>query len=125
MHEMALCRNVVDMVSEEADKVGAQRVSGVYLTVGYSRDIVESLFDDVFKWLSRDTKLEGASLYITRVPFTVKCLECGYIYHVDVHDPDTLPCPKCGKKRYALHSGMEFFINDIEVVMPSEPIKEQ
>ena len=72
MHEMALCRNVVDMVLEEADKVGAQRVSGVYLTVGYSRDIVESLFDDVFKWLSRDTKLEGASLYITRVPFTVK-----------------------------------------------------
>ena len=125
MHEMALCRNVVDMVLEEADKVGAQRVSGVYLTVGYSRDIVESLFDDVFKWLSRDTKLEGASLYITRGPFTVKCLECGYIYHVDVHDPDTLPCPKCGKKRYTLHSGMEFFINDIEVVMPSEPIKEQ
>lgn len=41
MHEMALCRNVVDMVLEEADKVGAQRVSGVYLTVGYSRDIVE------------------------------------------------------------------------------------
>ena len=54
MHEMALCRTVVDMVLEEADKVGAQRVSGVYLTVGYSRDIVESLFDDVFKWLGRD-----------------------------------------------------------------------
>ena len=89
MHEMALCRNVVDMVLEEADKVGAQRVSGVYLTVGYSRDIVESLFDDVFKWLSRDTKLEGASLYITR-PLHGQCLECGYIYHVDVHDPDTL-----------------------------------
>ena len=69
--------------------------------------------------------IRSSRAYITRVPFTVKCLECGYIYHVDVHDPDTLPCPKCGKKRYTLHSGMEFFINDIEVVMPSEPIKEQ
>ena len=45
MHEMALCRNVADIVLEEASRANAVRVSGIYLTIGYGRDIVEDLFE--------------------------------------------------------------------------------
>lgn len=50
MHEMALCRNVADIVLEEASRANAVRVSGIYLTIGYGRDIVEDLFETMLAW---------------------------------------------------------------------------
>ena len=99
MHEMAMVRSVVDIVLEEAERVEATEVLGVYLTVGYSRDIVE----------------EGAVLHLTRVPFTVRCEECGRIFPVNTRCRDTPRCPQCDASHYRLHSGMEFYVNDIEV----------
>ena len=115
MHEMALCRNVVDIVLEEAEKAGAQKVTGVYLTIGYSRDIVEDIFEKLFTWMCRESLASEASIHITRVPFTVKCDECGLVYHINVHEQKTWPCPKCKAKKYRLNSGMEFYVNDIEI----------
>ena len=77
MHEMAMVRSVVDIVLEEAERVEATEVLGVYLTVGYSRDIVEDVFESMFAWMCRGTVAEGAVLHLTRVPFTVRCEECG------------------------------------------------
>ena len=51
MHEMAMVRSVVDIVLEEAEHAGATEVLGVYLTVGYSRDIVEDVFESMFAWM--------------------------------------------------------------------------
>lgn len=116
MHEMALVRNVVDIVLDEAKAVDAAEVTGIYLTIGYSRDIVEDLFEDMLKWMCRDTVAAGAKLYLTRVPFTVKCFDCGRVFPLDVHDRDTWHCPHCRSKRYVLNSGMEFYVNDIEIV---------
>ena len=74
MHEMAMVRSVVDIVLEEAEHAGATEVLGVYLTVGYSRDIVEDVFESMFAWMCRGTVAEGAVLHLTRVPFTVRCV---------------------------------------------------
>ena len=71
MHEMALCRNVADIVLEEASRANAVRVSGIYLTIGYGRDIVEDLFETMLAWMLRDTIAAEAKLHLTRVPFTV------------------------------------------------------
>ena len=59
MHEMAMVRSVVDIVLEEAEHAGATEVLGVYLTVGYSRDIVEDVFESMFAWMCRGTVAEG------------------------------------------------------------------
>lgn len=115
MHEMAMVRSVVDIVLEEAEHAGATEVLGVYLTVGYSRDIVEDVFESMFAWMCRGTVAEGAVLHLTRVPFTVRCEECGRIFPVNTRCRDTPRCPQCGASHYRLHSGMEFYVNDIEV----------
>ncbi|WP_278980354.1 hydrogenase maturation nickel metallochaperone HypA, partial [Adlercreutzia equolifaciens] len=114
MHEMAMVRSVVDIVLEEAERVEATEVLGVYLTVGYSRDIVEDVFESMFAWMCRGTVAEGAVLHLTRVPFTVRCEECGRIFPVNTRCRDTPRCPQCDASHYRLHSGMEFYVNDIE-----------
>ena len=68
MHEMALCRNVADIVLEEASRANAVRVSGIYLTIGYGRDIVEDLFETMLAWMLRDTIAAEAKLHLTRRP---------------------------------------------------------
>lgn len=116
MHEMAMTRDVVDLVVERAEAEGAAAVRTVSLTIGYARDIVEDLFERCFAYLARGTVAAHAELAITRVPFTVRCQECGRVYHLDVHDSSTWPCPVCGERDYVLNSGMEFFVDDIEIV---------
>lgn len=115
MHEMALCRNVVDIVIEEAQHANASEVKAVHLTIGYSRDIVEDLFEGMFQWMCRDTIAANAELSISRIPLTVKCEDCGLIYHIDAHDSHTWSCPRCSARHYKLNSGMEFYVSNIEV----------
>ena len=95
MHEMALVRNVVDIVVEQAEKSGAEEVKTVYLTIGPGRDVVIDYLDgfifpiNVFKqetWVCPSCKAE---------------------------------------KDYKLNSGMEFMINRIEVKGHKPPQVEQ
>lgn len=115
MHEMALCRDVVDIVLEEAEKVHTSEVRSVSVVVGEVRDVIDSIFIDMFSWLARGTVAEHAKVNLMRVPLVVKCQECSHEYHLDVHDSSTWPCPECGKRDYKLVSGMEFEIASIEV----------
>lgn len=116
MHEMAFTRNAVDVVLKEAESKNATEVTAVYLTIGYVRDIVEDLFEGLFKHLARGTVAEHAEIVINRVPLTVKCNDCGEIYHIDVFDESTWPCVNCGVKSYKIYTGMEFFISRIDIV---------
>lgn len=120
MHEMALTRDVVDIVLEEARKAAAAEVRTVYLTIGYVRDIVEDLFEQCFAYMARGTVAEHAELVIARVPLTVRCKECGRVYYIDVHDSKTWTCAGCEARSYQLETGMEFFVNGIDVVKVDE-----
>lgn len=115
MHELALTRSVVQVVTEEAERAGAQRVRAVHLTIGYARDIVDELFEGCFEFLARGTVAQGAELVIERVPLMVRCKGCGLVYHIDVRNDATWPCPRCAQKDYEVTCGMEFQISKIEV----------
>ena len=118
MHEMGVTRDIVDAVLDFAGKAGATEVRSVYLTIGWARDIVESLLIGAFDYMAKGTVAEHADLVITRVPFTVCCKECGLVCPIDVRDETTWPCPACGKRDYRLNSGMEFSIDKIEIAVP-------
>lgn len=120
MHEMSLVRNVVDLVVEEAEAAGAARVEVVYLVIGEGRDIVESYFDGLFGFLARGTVAEGAELVIHRVPYTMRCNQCGFAFHVDYIRQEARVCPICGSEDdCSFHSGMEFRVSKIEATFDS------
>ena len=122
MHEMGVTRSLVETVARHAEEAGASGVRTVYLRIGFARDIVDELLDNCFGWMARGTICEGAQLVIERIPFTVRCNHCGEVYHLDVHDESSWPCPFCGEKDYVLNSGMEFMITGIECVFANERV---
>ncbi len=124
MHEMALTRNVVNIVLEEASSQGASEVKRVHLTIGRMRDIVESMFDGLFAYLARGTIAEHAELIITRTPVVAQCRECGFTYALDLRDFSTFDCPACHVRSIKLISGQEFFVSSIEVVKETNTLRE-
>ena len=120
MHEMAYVRNVVDIVNEHVAATGASEVKTVYLTIGMARDIVEEYFQGLFQFLARGTAAEHAEVVMRRIPFTVRCNQCGFVFPLNVHDERTWTCPMCKAARdYKVNSGMEFAIDRIDVVAPA------
>ncbi len=116
MHEMALMSTAMDIVLAQAEKTGAKRVTKVFMTIGEGRDVVEDLLTGVFGHLARNTVAAGSELIVRRTPYLVRCNACGRIYHIDVRDPSTFPCPTCGAEHdFRLVSGMEFRVESIEV----------
>lgn len=115
MHEMALTRNVVDIVLEQAARTGAAEVTAVYVTIGACRDIIDEIFTDMFAWMARNTVAEHAKVLITRIPVTVRCNRCGNVYPIDFFDQSTWTCACCGVRDYCLNTGTEFYISHIEV----------
>ena len=66
--------------------------------------------------MARGTAAEHAQLVIRRVPYTVRCNQCGEIFPINVRDSSTWVCPQCeAVKDYRLFSGMEFMIDSISV----------
>ncbi|WP_172623501.1 hydrogenase maturation nickel metallochaperone HypA/HybF [Arabiibacter massiliensis] len=117
MHEMALVHGVVDAVLEHAEVIGAREVTAVHLTIGEGRDVVESFMQGLFAFLARGTVAERAELVVNRTPYAVRCNQCAAVFPINVRDSSTWKCPQCGVERdYQLHTGMEFMINDIQIV---------
>lgn len=125
MHEMALVRNVVDIVVDEAEAAHAAEVRAVHLVIGEGRDVVEDYFESLFRFLARGTVAERAEVVLNRVPYRVQCKRCGTVFHVNVVDRTTWSCPSCAAYQdYKLVSGMEFYISKIEAV-EAVPAKEE
>lgn len=116
MHEMALVRTIVDMVSEECSGRDVASVRAVHLTIGELHDVVEELIPAMFRHLAKGTVAESAQVVIRHVPMTVRCNACGDIFAIDERRPETWECPRCHARRnYRLFSGDEFRIDRLEV----------
>ncbi|WP_080797295.1 hydrogenase maturation nickel metallochaperone HypA/HybF [Arabiibacter massiliensis] len=116
MHEMSLVRNVMDIVLERAEAAGASRVVAVHVLVGEGRDVVNELFEGLFRFLARGTIAEDAELVLVEMPYMVRCNRCGAPFHLNVMDEGTWTCPRCEAARdYALVSGMELTISELEI----------
>jgi hydrogenase nickel incorporation protein HypA/HybF len=117
MHELAVTESVLNTALDHARKVGAQRVTDVYLRVGQLSSIVDDSVQFYWDLISADTLCAGAKLHFERIAARFTCLDCGTTF--DLRDELT-PCPVCGSERINLISGDEFYLDAIEVVTPEE-----
>lgn len=115
MHEMALTRSVLEIVLAEAQARGAAEVRAVHLSIGSMRDIVEGMFEGLFAHLACGTIAEHAELVVTRVPVTVRCDDCGYLFHPKLGGVQRPVCPSCGRCDFRLATGLEFRVDAIDV----------
>ena len=115
MHEMSLVRPLIQIIKEEAEAAGVEKITAVHLVIGEGRDIVIHLLESMFQFMARGTVAENAKVIVQHVPYMVKCNQCQTEFHLEVMEPEKWVCPGCGAyKDYKQVSGQEFYISKLE-----------
>lgn len=111
MHEMGITQGILEASLEAAEKVGAERITEIRISVGELTEIVEFALQFAFEALTPGTIAEGATLIVAHVGARSRCNECGNEYD---HDRFTMLCPACESFHVTLLQGRELQIDSIE-----------
>lgn len=86
MHELSIMKRIVETVLSVQEQNQEGKITGLTLLVGEGRNFVQEWVQSYFDMLSKDTPVEGAKVSLEQVPVTAKCLGCGEIYKISLHD---------------------------------------
>jgi len=109
MHELSITRNIVAIVSEQAQ---GSRVTRVALEIGRLSAVMPDAIRFCFDVCSRGTSLEGAHLEITE---TSGCFLCKNCFSEKKTDEFFARC-ECGSTDLECIAGKELRIKEMEVV---------
>lgn len=112
MHELTATKSILDMVVEEAARVGARRITKICLKSGEWSTFDPDSIAFYFGIVSRGTAAEGARLDVQILPVRYLCAECQIEY-----EPlgGQIACPQCQSGKGKLVGGREFYVDSIEV----------
>jgi len=77
MHELSLCQDLIDQVTELARKHQARRVASVRVQIGLLAGVEPLLLESAFTIARAGTVAEHAEMFTEVVPPCVLCLACG------------------------------------------------
>lgn len=113
MHELGITENILDTVVKHAGREGAVRITDISLVIGDLSSVVDDSVQFYWDMLSAGTLAEGAQLHFHRIPAKFRCETCGHCF-----SPDGLSyrCPVCQSEKVRVHSGNEFYIDNIIIL---------
>jgi len=115
MHELSVCRALLEQVTAVAEQHHANRVQSICLSIGPLSGVDPDLLHSAYAVASLGSVAEGASLTIERSPLRVRCLQCGAESNAT---PNHLLCGACGDYRTQLLSGDELLLTSVELATP-------
>ena len=113
MHEMSLCRNLLDKALILARENNARGIKSIKVTMGPLCSVDAGHLQETFSSASSGTIADRAQLIINKVPMTIRCLDCRAESQVL---PDRMMCRYCGSQHTQLINGDEVMLHDIEII---------
>ena len=118
MHELALCRGLLQQVTRIAEEHQASAIKSIHLKVGPLAGIETELLKRSFPLVAHGTAAQEALLEITPVKATIQCDECDKKSELDNIQ---LICPHCQSTATTLLSGDEMTLEN--VVLEQQEVK--
>lgn len=113
MHELSLCQNLIDQLTDLANRNGAVAVSRVEVRVGMLSGVEAQLLETAYTMARPGTVAETAELVMVVTPPRVSCRDCGA--EADV-PPNNLRCPACESLATELIAGHELLLDRVELI---------
>lgn len=113
MHELPITQSIVRIATKEAEKHNIKKINKIRLKIGELSGLVPECIQQYFDFASKGTAAEGAQIIITKIPITMKCVNCGFTGKTDSFIDNK--CPICSSKDMKLAGGNEFYIDSMEV----------
>jgi len=119
MHELSIAVSLIELASDVARELNAERIDAVHIRLGPLAGVVEQALLFSFEVAAADTPAAGARLVIQRSPLIALCGTC----HEEktIANPQHLRCPTCGELTPELRSGHELQLVAVEVGRPQAP----
>lgn len=109
MHELSLCRAVVDIVNRHA---AGRDVTTVHLRVGQLRQIVPDTLVYCWSLMNEDTPLARSTLQVESVPAAIRCRACTA---TTIISAPILVCGSCSGTDVEIVAGEEFLITTLDL----------
>ena len=77
MHEFAITRGILSIALEKAKETKASRITEVDIVIGELAGVVDECVWFYFDFFSKDTIAAEAILSFERIPFQLRCRNCG------------------------------------------------
>jgi hydrogenase nickel incorporation protein HypA/HybF len=116
MHELGVTQSLLEIAVRHAEQAGATRITRLSLVVGELSSIVDDSVQFYWDLIAAGTLAEGATLEFKRVPATLRCAACAHEFPLN---HDRYVCPRCGSSRIAVTGGEEFYLESIDVDLPT------
>lgn len=113
MHELSIAMSIVEMATEEAERLGAARVEAVHLKLGPLSGVVPRALLASYDLACAATPLEGSRLVIEDVPIVIRCASCEG--ERPVRSLQSFACSVCGTPGSDVVRGREIQVVALEL----------
>lgn len=113
MHELSIAMSLVEIVREEAARLGRARVVAVHVRVGALSGVVADALQFSWELATADSPVAGARLQIEEVPVTIYCGRCAA--ERTLPSAQHLRCPECGDLASRICGGRDLALAALEV----------
>ncbi|MDH5301937.1 MAG: hydrogenase maturation nickel metallochaperone HypA [Gammaproteobacteria bacterium] len=110
MHELSLCKSLLDQASHIAEQVRARKVSRISLKIGALAAVDIPLLQFAFEHSPKESRFSETELDIEQSPLMIHCPHCQMDAEAKIND---LRCPQCGHVGHVL-SGNEMMISGMD-----------
>lgn len=112
MHELSLCRSLIDLLQQQAAVSHFSRVKQLWLEAGPLAAVGPEALKFAFTAASQGTLAEGAVLHLIECPGRAVCRQCGTESAITQWYQ---ACPECGEYQLQVLSGEALQIRELEV----------
>jgi len=114
MHELAICRSLVDAMLEEFRRLEptAKRITRVRVVAGRLHQLVPDFLRSAYEVFTQDTPAEGSELELEIVPLEGRCRACGWKGEIE---PPVFQCARCDACAIELDGGKELVLDRMEI----------
>jgi hydrogenase nickel incorporation protein HypA/HybF len=113
MHELSIALSILEIVEEEAERLGAACVSAVRIKLGPLSGVVKEPLLSAFELARENSSWTDCQLEIEEVPIVARCPTCKTDCHIA--SPQAMYCPTCGTPAMDVIHGRELEVTALEV----------
>ncbi|MDB5386620.1 MAG: hydrogenase expression/synthesis, HypA [Planctomycetaceae bacterium] len=113
MHELSIALSILDIVEEEAERLGATRVTAVHLKIGLLSGIVPEALQSAFDLIKEGTSFAAAQLVIQELPIIINCPTCAA--ERPIESIQNFICQTCSTPCNDVVSGRQLEVSALEI----------